>query len=69
MVMTDTFQCDRCGESKDGSGECFRIDKPVSSRLLSPLSVGFRARLCTDCYVGLFDMAREYVDEDGGDRS
>jgi hypothetical protein len=65
MVMTDAFQCDRCGESKDGSGEFFRIDKPVPSRLLTSLSIGFRARLCEDCYAGLFDMAREYVGEDG----
>jgi hypothetical protein len=64
--MADAFQCERCEEYNDGTGNELAFGKYTPGSMMTDISVEIRTELCEDCYTEVLDLVREYVEEDGG---
>jgi hypothetical protein len=56
--MSDAFQCERCGEYKDGVGNRLHVKEDHSKRY--PVNM----ELCESCYTQAVGLVREYVEVD-----
>jgi hypothetical protein len=66
--MTDAFQCERCEEYNDGTGNELGVGKYTPKSFVGDLSIEIRTELCEGCYTEVLGLVRAYVEKDG-DRS